>query len=115
MDDRKLDQLLKDRYMPEAPSNLASRIIDASKNMPQDHDKSWSLGLGGVLEGFTQLFKIPQPAFVFASVALLSVCALGLSVYNTELMNVEPTPEYYQEAEEVELAFYLDDIFEVDY
>ena len=115
MDNRELDQLLKDRYMPEAPSNLSARIIDASKHMPQDGAKVRLPDIGGVLRGFGQLFKIPQPAFVFASVVVLSVGSLGLSVYNTDLMNVEPTVDYYQETDEVELAFYLDDIFETDY
>lgn len=111
MDEREFDQLLRDRYVPEVPSNLAHRIIEAAQAQPivvPFHVR----GLAKVRR-FLGFFAIPQPVFVLAAVAVLSVGAVGF--YSSDALVVEPTAEYYQEAEEVELAFYLDDIFETDY
>jgi len=111
MNEREFDQLLRARHVPEAPSNLAHRIIEAAQNQPSSvpfHVKALAK-----FRAFLNAFAIPQPAFVLAAVAVLSVGAVGL--YGSDALIVEPTVEYYQEAEEVELAFYLDDIFEVDY
>ena len=111
MDDREFDQFLKSRYVPDAPSNLAARIVEASKT--QVRPEPWFVKALGPLKTVGRLFAIPQPAMVLAAVVVLSIGGLG--VYNTDLLTVEPTSEYYSEAEEVELAFYLDDIFETAY
>ena len=111
MDDREFDQFLKSRYVPDAPSNLAARIVEASKAQVQPDP--WFVKVLGSFKAIGRLFAIPQPAMALAAVVVLSIGGLG--VYNTDLLTVEPTAEYYSEAEEVELAFYLDDIFETTY
>ena len=109
--DKEFDAFLRTRHVPEAPSNLAHRIIEAAQNQPSS--VPFYVKVFGGLRRFGQIFAIPQPAFVLAAVVVLSVGGLGL--YNSDAFLVEPTAEFYNEAEEVELAFYLDDIFEVDY
>ncbi len=109
------DQFLKDRYTPKAPSNLAYRIIEASQSMPQERGRDWFAGIGAFSRKIGQLFQTLQPAVIFASVIMLSVGVFGFSLYKTDIMQVEQAAEYYSEADEVALAFYLDDIFEVGY
>lgn len=112
MDNRDFDQLLEKRHTPEAPSNLSARIIEASRNLSQEAKQPW---FAGVLE-FMQGFAIPQPALAFAMVLVLGLSAtFGVGIYGNQILSVEPTATYYSEADDVELAFYLDDIFEVDY
>ena len=109
--DKEFDAFLKTRHVPDAPSNLEHRIIAAAQNQPSSvplHVKVF-----GALRRFAQIFAIPQPAFVLAAVVVLSIGGLGL--YNSDAFLVEPATEFYNEAEEVELAFYLDDIFATDY
>ena len=109
-DEREFDQFLRTRHVPEAPSNLSHRIIEAAKE--QSVPKP-SYSVMEKLRQFMGVFSIPQPAFVLAAVVVLSIGGVGL--YNSDALLVEPTAEFYSEAEEVELAFYLDDIFATDY
>lgn len=111
MDDHEFNQLLERRHVPDAPSNLASRIIEASK--AQKRPVPFYLKMLSPLKDVGQWFASPQPALAFATVAVLSV--VGLGFYNSDITTVEQPNEYYSEAEEVELAFYLDDVFEMDY
>ncbi len=113
MDNRDFDQLLEKRHVPDASSNLSARIIEASRNLPQEAKKPWFAGL----QGFMQGFSIPQPALVMGMILILSVGATaGVGFYGGQLLSEEPTATtYYSEADDVELAFYLDDIFDVDY
>lgn len=112
MDNRDFDQLLEKRHVPEAPSNLSARIIEASRNLPQDRKKPFFEGFGALLQGFS----VPQPAFAFVVVLVLGLGAtIGVGIYGEKLLTVEPTQEYYSQSDDVALAFYLDDIFEVDY
>ena len=114
MDKRDLDQLLETRHVPQAPSNLSARIIEASKAMPQESKKPWLAGLKGLFAGF----EFSQPALVMGMILILTVGATaGVGFYSGLLLSEEPESDmaFYSEADEVDLAFYLDDIFEVDY
>jgi len=110
-DEREFEQFLRSRHVPDAPSNLTHRIIQGAKD--QSSSVSFPVKVIEKIRQFAKVFAIPQPAFVLAAVAVLSIGAVGF--YSSDALVVEPTAEYYQAAEEVELAFYLDDIFETDY
>ena len=109
--EREFDEFLKSRHVPDAPSNLAHRIIEAAQNQPAVVPLYVKVFV--TLRKLLNIFSIPQPAFVLAAVVILSIGGVGL--YSSDALVVEPTSEYYSEAEEVELAFYLDDIFATDY
>lgn len=110
-DDQKFDRFLKTRAAPDAPSNLAYRIIEESRATQQDKQREAG-GLGALSEKFRswlQVFDVPQPALVMGAFVVLAV---GFGVFTT-LSSSEPQ----QGSEDVSLAFYVDDIFgyEADY
>lgn len=117
MDKRDFDQLLKDRHVPDASSNLSSRIIEASRTLPQESKQPLFAGVREFMQGFARSFAVPQPALVMGMILILSVGATaGVGFYGGRLLSEEPEAvSYYSEADDVELAFYLDDIFEIDY
>ena len=78
--DKKLDMLLGQRAVPEMRSNLAYRIIEASRDVPQEKaglagmlaplkelGASFLNGLAGVLDHVA----LPQPAFAVLMVVML--------------------------------------------
>ncbi len=91
--DRQLDALLAQRAVPEMRSNLAYRIIEASKTVPQERlgvqgisDKTggFFLGVGkglvaGVL-GVLDCVALPKPAFAML-VAVIMVGGIALGNY----------------------------------
>jgi len=105
MDD--FDTFLKSRHVPDAPSNLAHRIIEASKaeSIAQARPR---VSFAKMARDLMAWFVIPQPAM---ALGLVLVLAVGLGVFGGDLFLVEESAPYYQESDEVELAFYLDDIF----
>ncbi len=85
--DEQLDKLLNQRGVPEMRSNLAHRIIEASRDVPQEKeglDKLTALcrGAGMVfLKGVTSVLDhvaLPQPAFAVAiAVVMIGGAMLG--------------------------------------
>ena len=73
-----LEDILKERYVPEPPSNLAYRIIEAAKPRDGERGFSWVVFQRVVAE----IFVIPQPAFAMA-VILISGVSLG-AYYTSE-------------------------------
>ena len=130
-DERDFDQLLEKRYVPDAPSNLSARIIEASCHLPQERGCPLFSGVLGFVRGFAVRGgavwggAVWQPAFVqparVLATVVVTVLVLGLGVnfgvdfYGEEPLSAESTAVYYSEGDDVELAFYLDDIFDVGY
>lgn len=84
-----LDDILKTRYVPEPPTNLAYRIIEAAK--PRGQEKSLigrEISWAGIRRAFAELFVIPQPAFAMA-VILLAGLALGTNFTAERFMNAK--------------------------
>ena len=77
-----LDDILRERYVPEMPSNLAYRIIEAAK--PRGNEQGFTLkGFGAAFQRvMAELFVIPQPALAMAVVLILGV-TIG-TYYTTE-------------------------------
>ena len=73
-----LDDILRDRYVPEMPSNLAYRIIEAAKPRGSEKGFTWA----GFQRAMAELFVIPQPAFAMAVVLIIGV-SIG-TYYTTE-------------------------------
>lgn len=71
LDDMTFNKILRDRYVPEMPSNLAYRIIEAAK--PRGDERG--LTLAGIGRAFAELLAIPQPAFALAAMLFLGVMA----------------------------------------
>jgi len=104
--DKTLDKLLSNRYVPDAPSNLAHRIVEAAAQ----EDKA-QVARVGLFERLVRAFAIPQPALVFGAVALIMIGIGGVGV--TQLEN-DMNAQTAEVEDDVSLAFYLDDIFVVD-
>lgn len=68
-----LDDILRERFVPEMPSNMAYRIIDAAK--PRGAVKNSTAP--GFWRAFSEMFLIPQPVF-----AMLVVLVIGLGAGN---------------------------------
>lgn len=77
-----LDDILRERYVPGMPTNLAYRIIEAAK--PRGSEKEFTFkGFGSMVQRvLAEVFVIPQPAFVMAGVLVLGLM-LG-AYYGTE-------------------------------
>lgn len=88
-----LDEILRERFVPEPPSNLAYRIIEAAKPRGSERGLTWA----GVGRAFGELFLIPQPAFALAAFLILGV-AVGA---------------YYQSAETTTMAMARDNFSSV--
>lgn len=64
-----LEDILRERYVPEPPTNLAYRIIEAAKPRGEEKGLTWA----GIGRAFGELFVIPQPAFAMAVVLIIGV------------------------------------------
>lgn len=73
-----LDAILKERAVPEMPSNLAYRIIEAAKPREGEDGFTWA----AFQRAMAELFVIPQPAFAMAAVLILGI-SMG-TYYTTE-------------------------------
>ena len=74
MDEREFDQFLENRFVPQMPSNMAHRIIEASCSLEQDEVFT---GVKRWMRGFLEGFIVPQPAFALG-VFLLIGLTLGI-------------------------------------
>ncbi len=69
-----IDNILSRRALPEAPHDLAERIIARALRMPRK--EKWSVT--DLWTGFADLFVLPKPAFAL-SVVLLAGFILGVT------------------------------------
>jgi len=102
MDEKKFNALLKKRYTPEAPSNLATRIIDESR---RETRKETRFDLKAKLGDLLGVFIAPKPAFALAFILVL---AIGLGVFGGDIVDID---DESQNVGDVSMAFYVDDIF----
>lgn len=73
-----LDDILRERYTPDVPTNLAYRIIEAARPRGEEKGFTWA----GVQRALAEMFVIPQPAFAMAVILILGV-VIG-AYYGTE-------------------------------
>ncbi|MEM6780522.1 MAG: hypothetical protein AAF569_01515 [Pseudomonadota bacterium] len=75
-----LNQLLNKKYAPDAPSNLAYRIIDAAKNRKNKKPRN-------VWEELSWMFIVPRPALALGVSVLIGLMIgfQGGSVLDTSL------------------------------
>lgn len=94
--DEQLDALLKQRAVPEMRSNLAYRIIEASRDVPQENKGLEKLtaqakGVGiAFLKGVASVLDhvaLPQPAFALA----MAVFMIGGAVLGTQTGGLDAT------------------------
>ena len=64
-----LDDILRERYVPEMPTNLAYRIIEAAKPRGEEKGFTWA----AFQRAMAEIFVIPQPAFAMAVILLLGI------------------------------------------
>ncbi len=64
-----VDKILMRRAVPEAPFGMADRIIAASLRT----EARRRITLSDLLQGFADLFVIPQPAYALVAMLLLGV------------------------------------------
>jgi hypothetical protein len=64
-----LDDILRERYVPEMPSNLTYRIIKAAKPRAGEDGFTWA----AFQRAMAELFVIPQPAFAMVVVLIIGV------------------------------------------
>lgn len=76
-----LDTILRERHVPEMPSNLAYRIIEAAKPRGAEKGFTWTAFQRVVSE----IFVIPQPAFAMAVVLMIGVYS-GVYFANEQAM-----------------------------
>ncbi len=107
MDD--FDRFLKTRHVPDAPSNLSHRIIEASQALDRKASRRNGI-LRGALDTVAGWFSIPKPAYAFACVAVLM---LGLAMFMGDYSLLE-TSSVQETPDDVALAFYVDDILGAD-
>lgn len=81
LDDTQFDNFLRTRYVPEPPTNLAYRIIEAAKPRGQERGFTWAAFQRVVSE----IFVIPQPAFAMAVVLMIGVYT-GVQFANEQAM-----------------------------
>ncbi|MFK7839834.1 MAG: hypothetical protein AB8B83_05830 [Bdellovibrionales bacterium] len=103
MDSRDFDEFLNLRDVPDVPSNLSHRIIEAAKVMPQN-SKLPKLGRFDWFKDLMPNVMSPQPAFALGVFLFL---AIGLGLFSQGIIVTETS---YQEPSDVSLAFYVDDL-----
>lgn len=97
----KEDEVFKMRHVPDMPSNLSARIIDAAKKVPQDVVWYKKLRFPVFSFGFAD-GGFRQPALAFGVVALF--------VFGGFYVTQDQQPLDVSSDDEVYLAFYVDDI-----
>lgn len=75
MNDEELEAIMKTRYVPEMRSNLAERIIEASKH----HEAQGRGGMSLWFHTFWDALLLPKPAYVLTILFLLAVALGGVS------------------------------------
>lgn len=70
-----LDDVLRERFIPAPPSNLAYRIIEAAKPRGQEKSLGDRISWAGAGRAIGEIFVIPQPAFAMAVILILGIYA----------------------------------------
>lgn len=79
--DHKLDKLLAQRHMPQAPDHLAERIIAQARRTKPAYKNLW--------DDLRDFFVIPHPEFVMAACLLLGlVFGIGWDVSSVTTTDV---------------------------
>lgn len=73
--DNKLEEMMNARYTPEMRSNLAERIIEASRH----HQAKGESGFVLWIYTFRDAFVLPKPAYVLTIIFLLGLMLGGAS------------------------------------
>ena len=112
MQDQEFEKFLRSRSVPKVSQELSERIIASARGMSQQLDAPSDnvVSFAGFKRALGNVFS-PQVALA-ASVVL--VFALGTIFVVTQFEDTQNESVYYAASEDVELAFYLDDIVEVD-
>jgi hypothetical protein len=82
-----VDKVLMRRAVPEAPFGMADRIIAASLKV----ETRRKITLNDLLQGFADMFVIPQPAFALAMVLVFGL-TIGLNG-QARMVFADPTDE----------------------
>ena len=122
--DEQLDVLLKQRAVPEMRSNLAHRIIDASRDVPQQKTGLARFGAfgkdagGALLKGVASILDhvaLPQPAFAMAAVVvMIGGMVLGAQTGGLSTLTLSSNAEYTStyDSSDVEAYIMATDSFE---
>lgn len=100
--DKEFENILNSRNVPEAPGNLAYRIIEAAKQKP----KTQAAGSvsGPFWDMFAEMFILPKPAVALA-LALLVGLTLGFGSMNPAEVQLQDLSSLLQ----IEDEFYTGD------
>lgn len=97
------ETLLRERFVPEPPSNLAERIIAAAK--PRAKKK----GFADFMDDFMELFYIPKPAYATAFILVLGLAA-GIYMRPVETGSFESVQREMTSYMTAEISFYDGDL-----
>ncbi len=78
MNDKDLNKVMNEKFVPPASSNLSARIIDAAK--PPKTKQSFA---DRVSESFGRFLTIPKPALAIATAVILGLFTYGTMDTNT--------------------------------
>lgn len=78
MDDKDLNQMLEARFVPEAPSNMAARIVEASRHVEQHRPVE---GLRRWVRGFMDGLVFPQPEMALGALGVFLLIGLSIGVF----------------------------------
>lgn len=73
--DKKMEEMLNTRFVPEMRSNLAERIIDASRH----HQAQGESGFVLWIYTFRDAFVLPKPAYVLTMIFIIGLLLGGVS------------------------------------
>lgn len=73
--DKKMEEMMNARYVPEMRSNLTERIIQASRH----HQAQGESGFVLWLYTFRDAFVLPKPAYVLAMIFVIGLLLGGVS------------------------------------
>jgi len=99
MDENRFETILKNRAVPQAPSNLAQRIIDQAAQMPvaaRARQVGW-------IEALRESLIIPRPEWAFAAILLMGI---ALGNYSNDWISV--SDDY---SSHLSYAFMIDESF----
>lgn len=88
--DKKMEEIMNARYIPEMRSNLAERIIEASRH----HQARGESGIMLWVNTFTDAFMLPRPAYVLTMIFVLGLLLGGVSGYGNISAASEATTDY---------------------
>lgn len=97
MNDKELEAIMNTRYVPEMRSNLAERIIEASKH----HESQGRRGASLWFNTFWDALLLPKPAYVLAGLFVLAVLLGGMNEYLVSTDGDVNLGDYIYTAEDV--------------